>query len=555
MNKIISSAITVMMLWTYGATFAQQTINTQGIDSFLTYLAGQDRFMGAVSILQDGKPVFNKAYGIMGIQQDGKAVPANENTRYRIGSISKTYTAVMIMQLAASQKLSLDDKLSRFFSDIPNADKITIRQMLSHQSGLYNYTDDPDWVNITEPVSEAELLKKFATQKPDFEPGTRMEYSNTNYVLLGFIVARLSGLSYNDALQKFICEKAGLRATRLPSANAQADQQEAISFNMEDGHWSPVPETHVSAAAGAGGIIATAEETALFLQALFQKKFLDSNSVQAMLPGAGAGRISELNQYGFGIFTMPFDNHTGYGHNGHIDAFNTSSGYFPEDNMAFSIFSNGLNMSLNDIAIGVLSIIYNRPYNFPDFNAATVSETEINQLTGTYTTTAIPLKITISKKEGVLWAQATGQDAFPTQALSGDRFEFKEAGIIMEFKRDEQGIANRMILNQGGSKIPFVREDSTIMKQQIVEVDEKTLAAYEGVYSSPSFPMKITIRKEGQQLTAQATGQSAFSLDAISSTEFKFDAAGIRITFRIAADGKVSGLSLKQGNTYELDKE
>jgi len=554
MNKIISSAIAVMMLWTQSATFAQQSINAQRIDSFLTYLAGQNRFMGAVSILQDGKTVFNKAYGIMGTDREGKPIAADAHTRYRIGSISKTYTAVMIMQLVQTKKLSLDDKLSRFYKDIPNADQITIRQLLTHQSGLYNYTDDPEWANTTSPVSEADLLKKFATQKPDFEPGTSMAYSNTNYVLLGFIVSKLTGMSYNDALQQFICKKASLRAV-LPSGNAVTVQNEAVSFILEHDQWEPVPETHVTAAAGAGGIIASAEATARFLEALFELKLTDSNSLQQMLPGAESGKISELNSYGFGIFTMPFGKHTGYGHNGHIDAFHTSVGYFPEDKLTISIFANGLNMPLNDIAIGVLSIIYQQPYTFPDFKTVAVSETELDQLSGVYSTSAVPMKITISQKEGVLWAQATGQDAFPTEALSGDRFEFKPAGILMEFDRDATGKGHRFMLHQGGSIIPFVRADSALLNQQVIEVDGKILATYEGVYSSAGFPLKIMIRKEGNQLTAQATGQSAFPLDAISTTEFKFDAAGIRITFRVDENGKVSGLALKQGKEYVLDKE
>lgn len=554
MNKIISSAIAVMMLWTQSATFAQQSINAQRIDSFLTYLTEQNRFMGAVSILEDGKTVFNKAYGIMGRDQGDRAVAANEHTRYRIGSISKTYTAVMIMQLVEAKKLSLDDKLSHFYKDIPNADKITIRQLLTHQSGLYNYTEDPEWVNTASSVSEADLLKKFAAQKPDFEPGTSMAYSNTNYVLLGFIVSKLTGMSYNDALQQFICKKAGLQAV-LPSGNAVTAHNEAVSFILEHDQWEPVPETHVTAAAGAGGIVASAEATARFLEALFELKLTDSNSLRQMLPGTESGKISELNSYGFGIFTMPFGKHIGYGHNGHIDAFHTSAGYFPEDKLTISIFANGLNMPLNDIAIGVLSIIYQQPYTFPDFKTVAVSETELNQLSGVYSTSAIPMKITISQKEGVLWAQATGQDAFPTEALSRDRFEFKPAGILMEFERDASGKGHRFMLNQGGSTIPFVKEDSALLHQQVIEVDEQILATYEGVYSSADFPLKITIRKEGNQLTAQATGQSAFPLDAISTTEFKFDAAGILITFRTDENGKVSGLILKQGTEYELDKE
>ncbi len=529
---------------------------TKVIDSLLTYLYQNGRFMGSVNIRQDNKTLLKKAYGIIG-EKNGKPLAANGDTRYRIGSISKTYTAVMIMQLVEEGKLSPDDHLQKFFPEIPNADKITIRQLLTHQSGLYNYTNDLQWRSQRQYVSQKDLIAVFAKQKPIFEPGAKTEYCNTNYMLLGYIVETITGKSFNDNLQSRIVRKLGLKHTLLPATNVNPAKNEALSFATdENGKWQAEPETHVSSCAGAGGVLATPEDVSIFLEALVENRLLKAATVQEMLPKQGENDINGVNSYGYGLLTMPFGtDHTAYGHSGHVDAFHTMSGYFAKDKLSMSLFANTEVMNLNQVAIYLLSILFDKAYTFPDFTEVAVSASDLQGLTGVYTTPQLPMEIRIMEHSGKLWTQATNQDSVRLTALSRDKFEVKEADLTLKFIRDEKGIAQQVLLAQGGEELKLKKKDPNAVKAAAVAVDEALLHSYEGVYSAASFPMKITISKQGTSITVQATGQPAILLTALSDTEFEFDRIGLNIRFKTNSEGKTSGLTLTQGDKIELTKE
>lgn len=556
MKKII---LVCWLAFFTGSVYAQTLVTREkvrAIDSLLNYLYKEKRFMGSVCIREKGKPVFNKAYGIIG-EKNGKPVPANTGSKYRIGSISKTYTAVMIMQLAEAKKLSLDDKLSKYFNQIPNADKINIRQLLNHQSGLYNFTNDLQWRSQYTPVSKQEMLAAFAKDTPDFEPGTKTEYSNTNYMLLGYIIEQVTGKRFNDNLQELICKKLGFKTTSLPKGGTDINKNEAFSFLLQDDQtWERIEEIHVSASDGAGGIIANTEEVNRFFEALLQHKLLTVASVQQMLPIHGVNTITPINSYGYGIETVPFgDDHIGYGHSGHIDGFSTMCGYFPEEQLSVSFFNNGAVMSFNQINIYLLSIIFDKAYTFPNFKKVAVNESELKGLAGTYRADGVPMDLTVMANGNKLWAQASGQDSFLLTAIGKDTFEFQQADIKMSFTRDKDKLAQAVIMEQGGDKLVMKRIAAGNAPATSVIVDAALLNKYEGVYSAADFPMKLTIRKTGNGISGQGTGQPEFPLTAVNETTFRFDPIGLELRFKSNADGVITGMVLTQGKTIELKKE
>lgn len=463
----------------------------------------------------------------------------------------------MIMQLAETHKLSLDDKLSKYFNSIPNAEKISIRQLLNHQSGLYNYTNDLQWRSQYTPVSKKEMLAAFANDKPDFEPGTKTAYSNTNYMLLGYIIEQVTGKSFNENLQELICKKLGLKNTYLPKGGTDISKNEAFSFMLqEDDTWERIEEIHVSASDAAGGIIAPVEEVNRFFEALVQNKLLTASSVRQMLPIQGKHAITSINSYGYGIQTVPFGNdHIGYGHSGHIDGFSTVCGYFPEDQLSISFFNNGEVMSFNQINIYLLSIIFDKAYTLPKLKKVAVSEHSLKGLPGIYQAAGVPMDVTVSVQGNKLWAQASGQDSFLLTATGTDTFEFRQADIIMSFVRDEQGQAESLTMEQGGDKLLMNRVTSGNTGVAAVVVEAALLSRYEGVYSAPDFPMKLTIRKTGTGISAQGTGQPEFPLVAVNDTTFRFDPIGLELSFKSDTKGVITGMELTQGKTIMLKKE
>lgn len=211
-NKIILSLIFGVL---YACGVNAQSLNRVKPDSLFAIISDNNKGMMSVAISKNDSVLYQKAIGFASINDQGK-VPATIHTRYRVGSISKTFTAVMIFQLIEKGKLSLNDPLAKYFSTIPNADKITVSNLLNHRSGIYNFTNDPAYLQyMTQPKSQTEMVEIIAKNKSDFEPGTKFEYSNSNYVLLGYIIEKITGKTYSENLDQRIVKKLNLKETYI----------------------------------------------------------------------------------------------------------------------------------------------------------------------------------------------------------------------------------------------------------------------------------------------------------------------------------------------------
>ncbi len=420
-----------------------QSFNQAKMDSLFQVLENKHKAMGSICIRHDGKEVYRRSIGYSFTDQQKKAGAA---TKYRIGSISKMFTATMILQLIEEKKLTLGTPLKNFFPQVPNAEKITVEQLLQHHSGIHNFTDDDAYGNYMEqPKTEPEMLDIIAKGGSDFEPGSKGEYSNANYVLLGYMIAHITRKPYATALQERICSKAGLKSTYI-GGKADAAKEESRSYQYNE-EWKVMPETDMSIPGGAGAIVSTPCELDQFIEALFAGKLIKISSLELMK--------TIKDGYGLGMFTFPFDDKKAYGHNGGIDGFSSLLGYIPADKMTIAYCGNGQGgYSTNDIMLGALSIYYNKPYAIPTFNTLTLTAEQLDQYTGTYGSKQLPLKITIGKEGASLTAQATGQSAFRLDAVAPDQFKFDAAGIVLEFSPKQK----EMTLKQGGGTFLFTRE-------------------------------------------------------------------------------------------------
>ena len=407
-----------------GTSLRAQTAAVFLLDSLLTHFNANDKFIGAVQLQSAGNVVYSAHRGQGNGQEN-----VGPDSRYRVGSVSKLFTAVMVMQEVEKGRLSLDGRLAAFFPQIPGADSIRIRQLLNHSSGLTNFTDDPAYLSyMTQPMTQAQLLDTFLRMGSSFQPGSRHQYSNTNFVLLGYILERVTGKRYEDLLQKRIVRPLRMTATAYnPKQSKQAG--EAISFfrGMEQ-TWEPAPISHPSIPHGAGGIVSTPADLCLFIEGLFGGKLVSEASLKEMT------RMQE--GFGLGIFKFPFYDTYAYGHGGRIDGFETNLAYFPESETAVAVCASGVGVDLNDLMIGILSCWYGKTYDFPVFDrpAVVVPLEELRRYTGNYVSEQLPLQITVRLEGQQLMAQASGQSAFPLKPLGAGVFEFEPARIVMEFK-------------------------------------------------------------------------------------------------------------------------
>jgi len=424
-----------------------QKLNTSKLDSLFSVLAANDRAMGSVAISKNGKIMYSRAIGF-GSLEAATRVLATGKTKYRIGSITKTFTTVLIFQLIEEGKLSLATTLDKYFPSVQNAKTITISNLLSHRSGIHNFTDDPDyltWMSI--PKSKAEMIAIIAKNKPDFVPDAKAQYSNSNFVLLGFIIEKLRKKAYAQVLSERIVTKVGLTDTYFGKGTDLKDN-ESFSYQWSNNDWKKEPETDMSIPHGAGAIVSTPTDLVMFMEALFAGKLVSQSSLLKMK--------TIVDGYGMGLFQVPFGSKRAFGHNGGIDGFSSNTAYFPEDSLAIAYCTNGQRYPMNDILIGILSIYYNRTYSIPNFNAPVflIDASELDQYIGIYSSTQLPLKITISKKDGALIAQATGQASFPLDPSERDKFKFDRAGVVLEFTP----AAGEMTLKQGGGVFKFLRD-------------------------------------------------------------------------------------------------
>ncbi len=427
-----------------------QTFDKAKLDQYLENLEAHNKAMMSIALVKDGNAVYQKS---IGYADAGSKQKANSNTQYRIGSITKVFTSTMIFQLIDEGKLSLDTSLSKYYPKVKNADKITISMLLNHRSGIHNFTNDRAYqFYMTQPKSKSEMVGLIEGLGSDFEPDSRADYSNSAFVLLGFIIEDVTGDSYASQLQKRIAQKLNLERTTYGGPIKAADNQ-AQSYTRSANTWATATVTDMSIPHGAGAIISTPTEIGKFLTGLMTGKLISAESLTKM---------KELKDgYGRGIFQFPFHGKTAYGHSGGIDAFSSNSGYFEADGLAVAITSNGMDYTMNDILIGILSIYNGMAFEIPDFNKKPVelSEEDMAQYEGTFASAGIPLKITIKVAGGNLTAQATGQNAFNLTPYSSSEFRFDPAGIVMVFATEGDKIDySTFTLKQGGGSFKFTKE-------------------------------------------------------------------------------------------------
>ena len=423
-----------------------QTLDKSRLDQLFDRLAEKNKAMGTLTVARDGNILYTRSVGHSLINGTEKKA-ASATTRYRVGSVTKMFTATMVFQLIEEGKLKLTDTLDKFFSQIPNAQKITIAHLLAHRGGVRDLTRHPDfrsWKPIAK--TQDEMLEIIAKGTPDFEPGEKYAYSNSGYVLLGYIVERAGGKPYGEALKQRITSKIGLKDTYLGTGNTDPAKNESISYRHTR-NWEAFPETHLSIPGGGGAIISTSADLTRFIDALFNHKLVSKTSLDQMK--------TIKDGYGYGVEAIPLGGKTLLGHTGRIDDFSSILAYLPEEKLAISYTSNGVIYPVANIAGGVFEIAQNKPFEIPPFATVAVSPEVLEKYVGNYSTAQAPMKLTVTRDNAVLLVQPNGQSALPLEAMAQDKFQVESAGVVLEF----DAAKNQMTFKQRGRELVFTKEN------------------------------------------------------------------------------------------------
>jgi CubicO group peptidase (beta-lactamase class C family) len=403
------------------AAGSAQTLDKAKIDQFLDRLAAKNKGMGSVTVAKNGNVLYSHSFGYSYVNGTEKK-PASAATRYRIASITKMYTAVMIFQLVEERKLTLGDTLDRFFPQIPNATRITIGQLLNHRSGIHDIEPDGSWG--MQARTKDEVVARIAQGKPDFEPDAKHQYSNAGYVLLGQIIEKVAGKPYQDALKERISSKVGLNDTYYVAVgNSDPARNESLSYRYF-GELKEANELDFSVPGGAGSIVSTPTDMTKFIQALFDLKLVSANNLKQMM--------SMREDEGMGMEQFSFAGKTFYGHTGGSGSSGAWLAYCPEEKVAFAYATNMKIYPVVDIVRGIFDIYWNRPFEIPTFDPVEVSAEILDRYVGVYSTPGAPVKLTITRKGATLYFQPPGESAVPLEATAQDKFKI-DPGVFFEF--------------------------------------------------------------------------------------------------------------------------
>jgi len=417
-----------------------QTVE-QKIDELLTTYATQNKLNGTVLVAEKGKIIYEKGFGYRNAELK---IPNDVNSIFQIGSITKQITSAVIMELQQEGKLSVHDKLSKYFPGFLNGDKITIENLLTHTSGIHNYTEDTVIMknDVTKHYSEEQMMALFKSYPPDFEPGARWSYSNSAYSILGYIIEKVEKKPYEQVVRQRIFQPLGM-------SNSGFDFTHLSSPNKTTGYFSLSPKVAVAPivdstiAFSAGAVYTTVGDLYKWDRAIYTDKILKPESWKAVF-------TPYKNKYGYGWGIDSAFGKQYVAHSGGIHGFSSYIIRFPQDEAVVIAFDNSSSNVLGPISKNIAAILFNQPYELPGAKKSIAVDSAIlKQYVGEYQL-APGFIITVTLDNNGLKGQATGQPAFELFAEKENLFFLKVVDAKIEFVKDASGTVTEMVLYQNG---------------------------------------------------------------------------------------------------------
>jgi CubicO group peptidase (beta-lactamase class C family) len=419
-----------------------------------SYVAGK-QFMGSALVARDGVVLLSKGYGSANLEWD---IPNTSTTKFRLGSVTKQFTAASILLLEERGKLSVSDPVKKYIADAPAAwDKVTIFHLLTHTSGIPSFTSFPDY-GPTEaiPTTPEKLVARFRNKPLEFQPGDKWNYSNSGYVLLGYLIEKITGESYAKFVRENIFQP-------LEMQDSGYDSNSAIIRRRASGYapGATGPENagfvHMSIPHAAGSLYSTTEDLLRWEQGLFGGKLLKPESLVKMT-------TPFKDDYAFGLAVHTDDSRKVIEHGGGIEGFNTQVAYYPETKLVVIVLGNLNGGAPGEIAKKLAAIAFGEKVVLPGERKEITLETKIlAQYAGTYEISPT-FQIVMSVEDEQLMLQATGQAKAQMFAESDSKFFLKVVDAEVDFVKNEKGEVTHLVLHQGGQDVKAVRKPAAVAK-------------------------------------------------------------------------------------------
>ena len=415
-------------------------------DTFVQAFVNKHHFQGSALLARDGKPLFRKSYGLADAEWDNHNTP---DTKFRLGSITKQFTSALILQLVEQGKVKLDDSIRKYYADAPDYwQPVTIHHLLSHESGIPSYTELPGFFAKEAGIARtpAEIIKLTQGKPLEFPPGTKFKYDNTGYILLGYVIEKVTGKSYEEQLRKAIFDPLGMQDTGFDHYTSVL-RHRAEGYEYSDGKLARAAFLDMSLPYAAGSLYSTVDDLMKWDQALYGTQVLSAASKEKMW-------TPNLNDYGYGWFISKRFGERSLEHGGGINGFNTMIIRIPEKKLLAVVLANANTQATGPIAAGLLAIASGQPAEPPKARKRiSLAPEDMKRFEGVYALNP-DFKLTIKVDGDHLSTQATGQGSVRTEPMSPTRFFNDAINAEIEFERD----ASALTLYQNGAVLKFKRE-------------------------------------------------------------------------------------------------
>jgi CubicO group peptidase (beta-lactamase class C family) len=537
------------------------------IDQVLRKYAEYKAFNGAALVAEHGKVIFKKGLGYANFEWNISNTP---DTKFRLGSITKQFTSMLIMQLVQEGKIQLDEKVSEVLPDYPKkqGEKITIHNLLTHTSGIPNYTDFPNYPTdvMKNTFSPLELVKLFENKPLEFEPGSKFSYSNSGYILLGYIIEKVTGKPYEEVLKEKIFNPLGMRNSGYDH-NLEIIPQRAYGYNRFALEVQNANYIDMTVPFSAGALYSTVEDLYKWDQALYTDKILSNENVRKLfgkyIPAFGG------MDYGYGwAVTKISDGHGDsvnvVAHGGAVNGFNSLIERFTDDKNLIVLLNNTGATNLQDIAKHIEKILYNEKYEMPEEPtlikfAKKISEDGVDSAIKYFEKLSPEESQKLSERDinnigYSLLNTGKTKDAIKTFKLNIDNYNSANsydsyAEALMKDGQTEAAIKNykkSLEMNPGNTNaVEMLKRMGVDYKSETVNVDSEIYKTLNGKYQlAPTF--SITVTTENNKIFAQATGQQKFEIFPTSEYEYYLKVVNAQISFVKDDSGKITELILHQ---------
>ncbi|MDA3952336.1 MAG: serine hydrolase [Bacteroidales bacterium] len=437
--------IAIVCICKFNVALAQQDDIQKNVDEYIDAHVQMNQFSGSILIAKNDQIIVTKGYGFANY---GFEIKNNPEIKFRIASLTKGFTAVAILQLEENSLLSVDDKLQKYIPDYPQGDEITIKHLLTHTSGIPNHTEFEDF-NKERRVFGYNILETIETfkNKPfEFIPGEKFKYSNSNYILLGFIIEQVSRMSYDEYVKQNIFEPLKMNSSGF-------EYPEKVIKNLAQGYCFKNNEIEkanyrdMSNAHASGALYSTTEDLYIWDRALYSEELISNKSKEKMF-------TEFKDNYGFGWGIVNVFNHKMIAHSGDIDGFTSNISRFVNDDISIIILSNFEHTPINRINKDLIAIVFNEKYTVPEIiKTIKLSNNILQSYVGKY-----ELKpgfiFSVSFNDGKLFCELTGQSKLELAPISESEFILKEVEAKISFSKNSNQEIEKLILHQGDQEVP-----------------------------------------------------------------------------------------------------